>query len=247
MEDKNNISQELLETIERYLKNTMTADEHTSFEKQLEESPILRQQVDETKMLFSGIKKAVLKKKLHTFHEELEVGKSATKRETKVFKLNFKTLSVAATVLILVGGFWFFNRPSKNDRLFNTYFEKPIGLPTVMGGNAEQFEFLDAMVEYKIGDYDSAIKRWEALQEENQTNDTLQFYLGVAYLARGNQKMAIPQLKKVIQNDQSHFQNSGFYYLGLAYIKDEKRNLAIEMLKKTTAIETKELITELEQ
>jgi len=162
LEDKNNISQELLETIERYLKNTMTADEHTSFEKQLEESPILRQQVDETKMLFSGIKKAVLKKKLHTFHEELEVGKSATKRETKVFKLNFKTLSVAATVLILVGGFWFFNRPSKNDRLFNTYFEK-------------------------------------------------------------------------------------FYYLGLAYIKDEKRNLAIEMLKKTTAIETKELITELEQ
>lgn len=245
MEEKNNISQELLETIERYLKNTMDSNERIAFEQRLKEDSVLNQQVDNTAILFSGIKKAVFKNKLNAIHSGLVEGKASEKEAPKVFKLNFRTLSIAASVVILIGGFWFFNQPSKNEVLFNNYFEKPMGLPTVMGGNRDNFELLDAMVEYKIGDYDSAIERWEALLVNNKTNDTLQFYLGAAYLAKGNQESAIPYLKKLIDNDNSHFQNSGFYYLGMAYVKDEKWNLAKEMLKKTTNSKALELIKEL--
>lgn len=247
MENENNISQELLETIERYLKDAMALEERASFERRMEENEQLCQQVEDTRIIFSGIRKAVLEDKLNVLHEDLVKDKKISQDSPKVFKLNFKTLSIAASVLILVGGFWLFNRPSKNDRLFNTYFEKPIGLPTVMGGNTEHFEFLDAMVEYKIGDYDSAIKRWEALLSENQTNDTLQFYLGAAYLAKGNQEKAIPYLNEVIANNNSNFQNKGFYYLGMAYIKDEKWDLAKEMLQNTTAVEAKQILKEFNQ
>lgn len=244
MEEKNTISQELLETIERYLNHTMDTDELTSFEKQLKENSVLRQQVDDTEILFSGIKKAVLKNKLDTIHSDLGQKKASEKVETKVFKLNFKALSIAASVLFLLGGFWFFNQQPNNEKLFNKYFEPDRGLATTMSGT-DNYSFDDAMVDYKNTKYDLAIEKWEVLLKSKPENDTLNYFIGVAQLANKNENQAIIHLNKVITDNQSEFTNDAYYYVGLAYLKADNTVAAIENLKKNNSPGSDRIISEL--
>lgn len=244
MEEKNNISQELLETIERYLKNAMDVAERISFEQQLKEDAVLQQQVTDTKLILTGIKKAVLKKKLHTLHEELVKDEVIVNKKPKVFKLNFRTLSIAASVLILVGGFWFFNQQPSNKKLFDTYFEPDRGLATVMSkGNNHAFD--DAMVDYKNEKYDLAIKKWEVLLKSKPENDTLNYFLGVAHLANDSENKAIKFLENTITLQKNEFTKEAYYYLGLAYLKADNTKAAIKNLKNNDSPKSDRIISEL--
>lgn len=244
MENKNNISQEFLETIERYLNKTMGVDERISFEKELKENKVLRQQVDDTEILFSGIKKAVFKDKLNELHTHLNHKEKLQKKESKVFKLNFKALSIAASVLLLIGGFWFFNQPSTNQNLFDQYFEPDRGLATVMS-ETDNYVFDDAMVDYKNAKYDLAIHKWEVLLKTKPDNDTLNYFLGVAQLSKNNEKKAIDYLNNVTKNKQSKFIYDAYYYLGLAYLKTDNTEASIENLKKNNSPRSDKILYEL--
>jgi tetratricopeptide (TPR) repeat protein len=246
LEETNNISQELLETIERYLKNEMDTDERIAFEKQLEEDPALRRQVEDTELLFSGIKKAAFKNKLEGIHEDL-IQKEAPELSTpKVFKLNFRKLSIAASILILVGGFWFFNQQPRNEKLFYQYFEPDRGLATTMS-ETDNYPFNDAMVDYKNTKYELAIPKWEFLLQSKPENDTLNYFLGVAELANANELKAIDYLKKVVENKKGDFTNDAYYYLGLAYLKVDDTEAAIENLKKNDSPKSKKIISEIKK
>ncbi|WP_396636881.1 tol-pal system YbgF family protein [Maribacter sp. R77961] len=244
METENNISQDLLETIERYLKNSMELEELAAFEKRMEEDEQLRQQVDDTRFIFSGIRRAVLKDKLNVLHEDFDKGKQISSDDPKVFKLNFKTLSIAASVLILFGGFWFFNQQPSNEKLFNQYFEPDRGLATVMS-NTNNYDFDDAMVDYKNQKYNLAIQKWEALLKDKPKNDTLNYFLGVAQLAENKETSAIAYLTKVVSNKQSAFVKDAYFYLGLAYLKEENSEAALINLKINNSPKSKEIISEL--
>lgn len=244
MENSNNISQELLETIERYLNDAMDANDRLSFEKKMQESSVLRQQVVETEMLVSGIKKAVLKNKLDSIHTNLLQNNNTKKETTKVFKLNFRSLSIAATVLILAGGFWMKYQQSSSDTLFNQYFKADRGLVTTMSAS-DNYDFNDAMVDYKNAKYDLAIQKWEVLLESKTENDTLNYFLGVAYLANKSEAKAISYLKKVVSQDQNQFTSDSYYYLGLAYLKADNEKLAIDNLKKSNSPSSDSIISEL--
>ena len=107
------------------------------------------------------------------------------------------------------------------------------------------FEFYDAMVNYKQGDYKVAIKKWTALLENNAVNDTLNYFLGMAYLANKNEKVAIPLFKTVTKNRNSYFKNDAYYYLGLAYLKSGNVQLAKKNLTFSTLDNSKSLLSEL--
>ena len=244
MEENTNISQDLLETIERYLQGGMDNQELLSFERQMEENPLLRQQVEDTSMLFSGIKKAVLKSKLDALHGNLIQEALHEKDPPKVFKLNFKTLSIAASVLILMGGFWFYNQQPSNEKIFNQYFEPDRGLATTMS-ETDNYEFSDAMVDYKNAKYDLAIQKWEVLLKTKPENDTLNYFLGVAQLAKKKEDKAIIYLNKAIRHKQSEFTSDAHYFLGLAYLRAGHIEAAIESLKKNNSPNSNKIISEL--
>ncbi|SMC41676.1 tetratricopeptide repeat protein [Cellulophaga tyrosinoxydans] len=244
METEHNISQELLETIERYLKHTMEPDELATFKTKLEKDPVLKNQVDDTAMIFSGIKKAVLKNKLDVLHSDLTENKAPNKGKTKVFKLNFKSLSIAASILILFGSFWVFNQQPSNEKLFEHYFEPDRGLETTMS-QTDNYQFNDAMVDYKNLKYDLAIEKWEILLKNKPENDTLNYFLGSAYLANNKDIKAIDYFKKVVVNQQSSFTQDAYYYLGLAYLQGNNTEAAIEYFKKNNSPKSNEIISEL--
>lgn len=244
MEEKNNISQEVLETLERYLNNTMLSDERTSFEKQLEVNPILQQHLNETKILFSGIKKAALKNKLDSFHEGLVEKDPIKKEPSKIIKFNFRFVSIAASILVLIGGFWYSNQSPTNQKLFDQYFVPDRGLATKMSGSG-QYEFNDAMVDYKNTKYDLAIEKWEVLLKSKPQNDTLNYFLGSAYLANQKEDLAVAYFNTVLKTQSSEFIDETYYYLGLAYLKLGNTPAALENLKKSKSPKSEKIIAEL--
>lgn len=246
MKNSNPIPQDLFETIERYLKNSMDKKEHATFTKTLENNDTLRQQVKKVETILLGIRRGSFKHKATLFHEEVILEKAPTFEEKKVFKLNYKYFSVAASIAILFGSFWFFNRTSGNEAIFNKYYIEDRGLETNMG-DTDNYAFDDAMVDYKQKKYDKAIEKWNLQLENKPNNDTLNYFLGVTHLANKNEAKAISFLETTVKNSKSAFLNEAYFYLGLSYLKMDKTDLAIEAFEKNNSEKSNSIISELKK
>lgn len=238
MKDNSNISQELLETVERFYNGTMSKQEHLNFELRLDEDSQFRTQVEDIKTLILGIENQSLKEQLDTFHEDIP--KSSPTKPSGFNFSNIRKLAAAAVILIAITSVWYFMTP-QTDRLYAKYFTPDPGLPTTMSSNAN-FEFYDAMVNYKQGDFKTAIEKWEAIKVKN---DTLNYFLGVAHLANKNEKDAVAFLEKATQNSDFTLSNEAFYYLGLAYLKDGNIEKAKLNLKRSTIENSQALLSAL--
>ncbi len=242
MKANNNISQDLLENVERYYNDTMLIEERTAFENKLINDTEFKSQVEDIKTLLLGIETQSLKEQLDEFHKDIPLTISKhTFPETKVLQLI--KYAVAAVIVIGLGSYWFLGQPS-NEKLYAKYFVADPGLPTTMGAN-DNFEFYDAMVNYKHGDYKLAITKWTKHQQKKPDNDTINYFLGVAQLADNNERKAIPFLKNTTNYPESIFLNEAYFYLGLAYLKTNNLAKAKESFKNCNSQECKDLLTNL--
>ena len=241
MDPNLNISQDLLETFECYINKTMTSNEIIAFEKKIQNDPTFKAQFEDIKILLLGIETQSLKEQLHTFHEDLTSNKSKANTAKSLFSL--RKFVAAAAIVIAVGSFWFFNG-NPNEKLYAKYFTPDPGLATTMSETAN-FEFYDAMVNYKQGDYKTAISKWETLLKSKPQNDTLNYFLGVSHLANKNEKTSLKYLNAVTQNFNTNFKNEAFYYLGLAYLKANNTELAKKNLNFSTIDNSKKILLEL--
>ena len=222
------ISQEQQEEFERFLLNQMELEEETIFHEKLEGDTILKNQFEEFKALLFAVEEDGLRKVLNDFHDTIP-------KKDNTSKSNFYLYRIAAGIAIIVAlGLWFFNQQSPNDKLFEEYFTPDPGLPTVMG-SSENYDFYEAMVDYKQGNYQVAIEKWEKLLLAKPNNDTLNYFLGVAHLAGGANEAAIPFLIKV-SNSSSYFEKEARHYLGLAYLKKGEIDKAKTFLKEDDRI-----------
>ncbi|MCB0445210.1 MAG: tetratricopeptide repeat protein [Gelidibacter sp.] len=233
MKTNSNISQELLETVERYHNNTMPANERKTFEAQLQNDTNFKAQVADIKTLLLGIETQALKEQLDSFHNELSKTSTIIKPKPNVRFLNFKKVAVAAILILSLGAFWWFSS-STNSKLYANYFTPDPGLPTTMG-TTDNYAFFDAMVNYKQGDYKTAISKWKKLELNDPKNDTINYFLGVAYLADKNTDKAITYLNKTVKVPESVFTKDAYFYLGLAFLKSEKTDKAKEAFQKSSS------------
>jgi predicted Zn-dependent protease len=217
MRSLKHISREEFEKLESYVMGTMDSSKIGLFEAELETNAELKNQLQEVRAMIIGIESAVLKDKLNEFHEELNPVrklKSAPANSKRILKW-----AVAAIFVTAIGLLWMMNSGSANEKLFAEHFKPDPGLPTTMSSGSN-FSFYDGMVDYKRGDYSSAIQKWENLMAlEQDPSDTLNYFLGVAYLANKNATNAIPYLKATLKQDQSMFQRESYFYLALAFLK----------------------------
>lgn len=242
--DLQHTSQEEFEYIEKYLNGILDASDLKIFEQRLQDDADFKLKVEEYKALLTGIETQALKEQLNVFHKDIPNNTThLTSENTKVHTLNWKRLLVAAVLIIAAGSFWFLNGNS-NERLYAKYFTPDPGLPTTMS-NTDDYEFYEAMVFYKQGNYKDAISKWEILQKAKPDNDTLNYFIGVAYLADKNEDSAISLLEKVSKNSEFVFVNDAYYYLGLAYLKTEKTEKAKASLQNSTSDNSSALLSEL--
>ncbi len=235
------ISQEFQETFERYLMDNMNKEETDGFINKLEADADFKKAFQDFKQMFLVVEEEALREELNIFHKDVPQLDSTHKKTNKT---RFYLIAASITIFVFIGGSLFFNKQTPTDKLFATYFSPDPGLPTVMG-NSNNYKFYEAMVDYKQANYKTAIEKWEPLLLEKPKNDTLNYFLGSAYLAEANFDKAIAFLNVTTQNSNSILLQDAYYYLGLSYLKQNNIKKAKENFEKSSNELSKEILLQI--
>lgn len=238
------ISPEQQEEFEHFLLGSMTYDQEADFKERLNENAELRVQFDEFKSLFHAVEEEGMRTTLNAFHQKFELNHSSksSNKKRKVF-----LIAASITALMALGVSFFLNQPTQGEKLFEEYFSPDPGLPTVMGSN-DNYDFYEAMVDYKQGHYDVAIQKWEKLLVQKPENDTLNYFLGAAYLANDNTKEGLVFLKTTLESSpQSVFNKEALYFIALGQLKNGNEKEAIECLKKISDEKSETLLKNIKE
>ena len=240
LKDNSNITPELLETVERFYNGTMAQQERVAFKEKIEKDIAFKTLVEDIRISVLGIETQALKEQLEDFHKEIPEHNLSDNPDVKMRLLSFSKLAIAAVIILALGLFWFYSSPS-NERLYAKYFTPDPGLPTTMS-SSNNFMFYDAMVNYKQGDYSTAISKWRKLEQKTPNNDTLNYFLGVAHLANKNVEKAVAYLDRTTSNSESVFLQDAYYYLGLAHLKSGEIEKAREEFEKSNSEKSQEIL-----
>ena len=213
------IAQELFEAIDRYVAGEMNEEELALFEARIRNDKALATKVEEQRELILAVEESSLREEFNTIHAKFFDGGKRSNRKA-LFSLSAGTWLRAASVLLViaVGSYFLLFQKDLNERLYEAYFKPDPGLATVMSGSSD-FAFYDAMVDYKQGNYEKAIQKWDQQTISKPGNDTLNYFLGVAWLADDNPEKAVPFLESTVKNNNSVFIEDANYYLGMAFLR----------------------------
>lgn len=239
MNYQHDITEEELLTIERYLRNEMSDLERMQFLLQLNRDQSLREKTEATRLMSIGIAEAALEEKLNSFHKDEVV----IRRISPVRK--WAIAAAVATILIL-SVTWLLTRPSENEKIFSQYFQPDPGLVTSMGVS-DDYRFNRAMVDYKAGKYNEAIIAWKLLLNQDPQNDTLNYFIGSAFLANDEVSESIPFLEQVSVDKESIFNEDAVWYLALAYVKTGMNEKAIAILESNPGQKNASLLDKLKK
>lgn len=244
MENPNYISQEEFERIERFLVGEMPEDERHSFEKEISENEALRQYVAEISIILQEVATNKLRDAMNDFHEELVDSNTVESLPQSLKRTVWWPWAVAASIALALCLWVFIGNQNANERLFTAYFTPDPGLVTAMGVS-DQYEFDRGMVDYKMGQYQSAIDRWEKLLQQKPENDTLNYFLGSSYLAARQGEKAIAHFQTTLNAENSLFAEDAWWYLGLTWLRQGDIEKAKEALLRSSKPEAKMLLEEL--
>ncbi|MBX2925467.1 MAG: hypothetical protein KF746_24935 [Chitinophagaceae bacterium] len=222
MEYKDNIDKELFEKIEAYIQNRMNAGDRTAFEKEIQADETLRNEVALQRQLIASVQ-------VFTHHKE-DSFKASSDVKAPVKKMRHVWMYAAAAVTALIAVTWFYQyKTATGEQVYANYFTPDAGLPVMMSGENDRYDFYNGMVSYKEGEYDKAIEIWRGIA---QPSDTISYFTGVAYLNNKNAEASIAHLATVALNDKSAWQQKAIWYLALAYVKMNNKDKALEWLNK---------------
>ena len=235
------ISQQEWETIEAYLLKNMSDEEYAGFEKLIAGNEDWNAKITTVKVAILGIREAAMKDQVEVFHRRMPELVNTNMKPVK--RVNW--LVAAGVLAVLSISMWlvFFSQ-SKEDRIYAAYYQPDPGLPTYMAAT-DNYEFEKAMVEYKSGNYKTAIEGWEKLLTQQPQNDTLTYFLGNAYMAAKNYTAAIKYYDLTLKNEKSLFTQDVWWYLGLCYIKENDIKNAMRALTHSEKAEATAIINEL--
>ncbi len=239
---KKDIGQAEFEEIERYLLGDMDTAEREAFEVRLSTDQMLRNEVVLQRQLMVTVETGTLAAK-NKATQHIQV-------PTPIRKLtSYRKYAAAIVFIVVLGlfGWWYYVTETDND-LYTAYFRPDLGLPVVMSSDSTNYLFNEGMVSYKEGNYRDASQIWKALIDKNGVTDTLNYYVGVAYMNMEHQTEAVEYLITIAENEQSVFREKAIWYLALLKLKEneymEAKRLLKQLPEKKEAIEILEKISD---
>ena len=240
----NDLSQELLEAIERYINGTMDLKECKDFDDYLKIDSNFRAQVEDVKIILNGIETQALKEELDILHQDIEIEKSKKDNYKKIEFVKLSKIAASIAIILAIGSIWFFSS-SPNQKIYNQYFIPDPGLPSLKS-RTDMLNFYNTMENYKRGHYQKAINEWQILNKAQPENDTINYFLGLAHMANETVADAIPHLERVVQSKKPFpLINKAHLYLGLAYLKEGNIELAKKHLASSKTKTSKNILAEI--
>lgn len=223
-----------MEWIERYLEQTLSAEEKKWMEQRLAEEPGFKTKYQEHKQLIDGIRYAHLHDKLVQLRTLEKTLPDIEKKPegASIFMMYWKPMAAAASVALLVSVYLIFNQPAKPEELYAQYFQvyPNVFEPTVRG-NETADKRRDAFGAYDRGDYKTAVILFDELLKEKEEPGIL-ILVGNANLMLGNIEQAQTNFLTLIK-DFDDLDGQAKWYLGLSYLKqgnEKKARLILQEL-----------------
>lgn len=244
MDTNYTISTDELESIEQYLLDKTDREQHIAFEQRMQTDNSWAYKVSEVKLLLAGIETASLKERLNGYHENIKKNQPG-KGGGKIISIQRKLMVAASVALLATISIWLFTTSkNKYEKIYAAYYKPDPGLMSAMGTN-DNYVFNKAMLLYKTGDYKKAIDEWHKLKIEMPQSDTLNYFLGAAQQANGNNAAAIILLKSMTNDTAKPFYKDACWYTGLALLQQGEVKEAIPYLEKSARPESSELISKI--
>jgi tetratricopeptide (TPR) repeat protein len=225
-------TQEIFEKIEEYIMNTLSQEERTVFEKEMDEDIELQLEVAKHRAIHNTLgDQDVLNFKEKLIRISANIKEEKKKEETVASTFKFSSYwKIAATVIVLLGISSLIWRTTttrnQTQNLYSAYY-KPFPVNDMVRGSTDTISVIkDAIKHYSNKSYDSvvlALEKYPDLVNQQQ----LQLYLGNSYLNIGEEEKAATQFKEIKTNDKYH--EIAQWYLSLTYLK-------LNSPKKTTSL-----------
>ena len=198
------MNEEYIDTIHRYIYGTMDSAERLAFEIRLQTDPELTEALELERILLAGITRSGEKELRHTIgsvHQTLkseqffEAGASQTLKPYVMKRF----LAVAATLVILLGGIWFFTKSQTatvdTQALFEQNYQpqfdrqraqqiitrlESFGMAPVQ---SDSDSLRTALELYEAGNYGEALEQLKSIAAAHPENDTAAYYIGVVHMS----------------------------------------------------------------
>ncbi len=205
-----------IDIFDRYLRDEMASDERAMFEQQLQNDQGLKDE-------FNTYKKDIDVVKIMGLRAELKNLMEADQSRGSILSQWYVWLPVAASIILLIGYFWF--SPATSDQeLFITYYQP---YPNVITTRSAVNPLTSALSEYSNQRYQQSN---QLLADITPATDTVYFYRGLVYLSMSKPDSAVSYLLK--STPSSVFQQQVNWYAALSYLSKGDRSNAVSYLKK---------------
>lgn len=202
------MTQENYIRLEKYLREQMTPEENEEFLNDLRNDKELCEEMQTTVLMIKTLKEDQAKQDAEIIEEVL-----ASKKKAKIITIVRRTLSIAAMIILIFGVTTLWNRQSDTDALFKQYYVSP-EVSSPRGGDEDAVKqeltnlFIQVGTEKDITPiinrlqtiHDNIVADNEEYDEYKYSQNTIDWYLALAYIKNENFEKAQKLLKPLADN-----------------------------------------------
>ena len=195
------------ERIDKFLRGLMTPEENNAFMSDFNNDRVLREETQITALMIKELEESQAQKDAEIIEEVLAV------KRARIITIARRTLSIAAMIILIFGVTTLWNRQSDSDALFEQYYVSPeVSSPRSADGDAVKQElnnlFIRMGTEKDITPiinrlqtiHDNIVADNEEYDEYKYSQNTIDWYLALAYIKVENLEKAKELLKPLVDN-----------------------------------------------
>lgn len=197
------------ERIDKFLRGLMTPEENDAFMSDFNSDKVLREETQITALMIKELEESQAQKDAEIIEEVL----ASKKKKAKIITIVRRTLSIAAMIILIVGVTTLWNRQSDTDALFKQYYVSP-EVSSPRGGDEDTVKqeltnlFIQVGTEKDITPvinrlqtiHDNIVADNEEYDEYKYSQNTIDWYLALAYIKNENLDKAKELLKPLADN-----------------------------------------------
>ena len=197
------------ERIDKFLRGLMTPEENDAFMSDFNSDKVLREETQITALMIKELEESQAQKDAEIIEEVL----ASKKKKAKIITIVRRTLSIAAMIILIFGVTTLWNRQSDTDALFKQYYVSP-EVSSPRGGDEDTVKqeltnfFIQVGTEKDITPvinrlqtiHDNIVADNEEYDEYKYSQNTIDWYLALAYIKNENLDKAKELLKPLADN-----------------------------------------------
>ena len=195
------------ERIDKFLRGLMTPEENDAFMSDFNSDKVLREETQITALMIKELEESQAQKDAEIIEEVLAV------KRARIITIARRTLSIAAMIILIFGVTTLWNRQSDTDALFEQYYVSPeVSSPRGGDDEAVQQELTNLYIKIGTGEdiipiinrlqtiHDNIVADNEDYDEYKYSQNTIDWYLALAYIKNENFEKAQKLLKPLADN-----------------------------------------------